>query len=107
VKPTEDEKQELAEAQKTQQPDAQSTYLLAAAQKQLAEADAARKNGDLTAAKTAQAIADALTKVASIGRDDSAHALQVVQHLTDQAREQAAPPAAASAPPDPAAQPQQ
>jgi hypothetical protein len=92
VKPTEEEKQALAEQQANQPPDPNSSYLLAAAQNQLADAENKRKNGQLTDAKVAQTIADALSKIAGIKQGDAAHALNVVDTLGSHqlAREQMA-----------------
>lgn len=61
VKPTDDEKAELAQEQANAQPDPQSQYLLAAAQQ--AEADAAQSR-----AKTVQTIADADLKRAQTAK---------------------------------------
>lgn len=84
VQPTEEEKQQLAEAQANQQPDPNSVYLQAAAQNQLADAENKRKNGNLTDAKVAQTMADALSKVASVKQGQEQHALNVIQHIDGQ-----------------------
>lgn len=99
IKPTEEEKQELAAEQQQaaqQPPSAQDQYLLAGAQNQAADAINKQANAALTAAKieqtnalTEKTRADAIAALAGIGDKQAAHALAVVQHVEDaqQARE--------------------
>lgn len=91
IPPSEDEKKQMEAEQQNQQPSAQDQYLLAGAQNQAA--DAAKKQADtlLAAAKVEQTHAATIATLASIGQADAAHALQVSQHIEQQAmaREQA------------------
>jgi len=69
IKPTEEEQQELQaeqEAAANQPPDAQSQYLMAAAQKQAADAQNAQANVELTNAKVGQTKADTIKTLSEV-----------------------------------------
>jgi hypothetical protein len=88
--PTDEEKAELEAQQANAQPSAQDQYLMAAAQKQKADAANALKDGNLTDAKVAQTTADAISKLAAIEQGREAHAvdlaMRIEQHGTSQAQ---------------------
>lgn len=108
VKPTEDEQkeQEAAQQQQAQQPpDANTQYLMAAAQSQAADAMNKQATASLTAAKIEQTNAltdktrvDAISALHGIDDRKASQALAVMQHLDNTAmqREQAEQQAAAS-----------
>jgi hypothetical protein len=81
VKPTEDEAKQLQAESQSQQPDANSVYLQAAAEKQKADALKSAAETQLTAAKIANTEADTATKLAGIQQDRLNAALQLEQAL--------------------------
>lgn len=90
IEPTEEEKQELTAEAQNQQPDANTTFLNASAEKALADAEAARKKGALTEAQTAQAHADTIATLAGVEQGREVHAFDLAIKL-DQAAQPAAP----------------
>lgn len=95
VKPTEDEQKEMEAAQQQQAqqpPDANTQYLIAAAQSQAADAQNKQATAGLTMAKidqtqalTEKTRADAIVSLHGIDQAKASHTLAVVQHLDDQA----------------------
>jgi hypothetical protein len=96
IAPTDEEKQELAAEQASQQPDPNSQFLQASAQKAMADAQAAQAKTALTAAQVDKTKADTVVALAGIEQGRADHALAVAQHLGDQqlARDQIAQQAA-------------
>jgi hypothetical protein len=66
VKPTKEEAEELAAEAQNQQPDANSVYLMAAAEKQRADALKATAETELTGAKIGNTQADTIAKLAGV-----------------------------------------
>lgn len=87
IEPTEDEKKDIEAAQQAagnQPPDAQTQFLQASAQKEMANAANLAEQTKLNAAKTEQTHADTLATLAGIGDKQAGHALALQQHLDGQ-----------------------
>lgn len=79
IKPTEEEAQELADAQANQAPDPNAVYLQAAAQKAVADANKAAADAGLAEAKTAQARADTVKTLSEVRSTEINDALAAAQ----------------------------
>lgn len=84
AKPTDEEAEKMAAEQQNQQPDPNSQYLQAAAQKQQADAIKAGKDAELTEAKTAQTVADTIATLASVEQGREQHAVDLAMQLQPQ-----------------------
>lgn len=93
AKPTDEEAEAMAQEQANQQPDANSVYLQAAAQKQQADALKAGKDAELTDAKIGQTQADTIATLAGVEQSREQHAVDLAMALQPQDQ---APPAAPS-----------
>jgi hypothetical protein len=93
IKPTKEEAQKMAEEQANQQPDPNSAFLMAEAQKAQALAQKAQADTALAAANTEKARADAAATLAAIPRDQAAAAISAAQAITEMSQ----PPAPAGA----------
>jgi len=84
AKPTDEEKEQMAAEQANQQPDPQSQYLQAAAQKQQADAIKAGKDAELTDAKIGQTQADTIATLAGVEQSREQHAVDLAMALQPQ-----------------------
>lgn len=82
VKPTEEEKQQIAQEQANQQPDPQAAFLLAEAQKSQAAAVKAQADTGKALADTEKIKAETAATLAAIPRDDAQAAIDAAQKLT-------------------------
>lgn len=81
VKPTQEEAQQLQEAQANQQPDPQAEALAAVAQKEGALAEKAKADTELSKAKTVQILAETSKTHAETNMDRQDHRLNMVERL--------------------------
>lgn len=83
VKPTEEEKQQMAQEQANQQPDPQAAFLLAEAEKSKAAAIKAQADTGKALADTERIKAETAATLAAIPRDDAQAAIDAAQKLND------------------------
>mgnify|MGYP001568994735 CR=1 FL=1 len=91
AKPTDEEAEAMAQEQENQQPDANSVYLQAAAQKQQADAIKAGKDAELTEAKIGETHAKTMETLAGIESGQQADLIALADALTPGAVTDAAP----------------
>ncbi|MES2352085.1 MAG: portal protein [Pseudomonadota bacterium] len=84
AKPTDEEAEAMAKEQENQQPDANTVYLQAAAQKQQADAIKSGKDADLTEAKIGQTHADTIATLAGVEQAREQHAVDLMNALLPQ-----------------------
>jgi hypothetical protein len=95
AKPTDEEKEAMEAEAANQQPDPNSLYLQAAAQKQQADALKAGKDAELTEAKIGQTHADTIATLAGVEQGREQHAVDLAMQLQPQPQEQPDQPAQA------------
>jgi hypothetical protein len=81
VKPTEEEQQQMMEAQANVQQDAQTTYLLAEAAKSQAQAIQAQANTEYTLARSEETKAKTIQTLSSVDIDERKSAIETAEKI--------------------------
>jgi len=103
AKPTDEEAEAMKAEQASQQPDPNSQYLQAAAQKQQADALKAGKDAELTEAKIGQTHADTIATLAGVEQGREQHAIDLALKLQPQEQPEMQPQAQDQPEPQPGA----
>lgn len=81
IEPTEDEKEEMAQAQANQQPDAQTAYLMAEAQNSQAKAMLSKVNAAKAIAETKRTEAETAKLIADMNSQEQADTLKAIEAI--------------------------